>query len=250
MLIESHRHRKEDLAHWRILSASDSLRGRLSALDRKVARSHEALRKFSESGPFYLSVSWGKESVVAAHLVAAMKLSIPVRWFPAGDVENPDCALVRDEFLRRFDIDYHEHPATELEWSRDGFYLVHDGAQSHFAKVSKAFGVRYASGIRAEESRARRLRLAHWGENTINTCAPIGWWSLDDVYAYLARYDLPIHPVYACTWGGRYPRERLRVSTIGGVNGGDQGRREWEAYYYPETVRTVRQLAESACPTI
>jgi phosphoadenosine phosphosulfate reductase len=205
---------------------------------------------FLAAGPFYVGTSWGKDSLVVAHLVAELRLNVPVIWFPAGPVENPDCALVREAFLARHDVRYIEHEVSELAWKREGLFDVHDGAQAAFARASKRFGGRYASGVRAEESRARRMRMAHWGECSLNTCAPIGFWKIEDVYAYLASRELPVHPAYACTWGGQFPRETIRVSTIGGVNGnggllGGNGRREWEESYYPETVKIVKQLADA-----
>lgn len=206
-------------------------------------RAINAIRAFATTGSFYAGVSWGKDSLAMVHLVHRAGVRCPVVFFHAGPVENPDCFIVRDAFLSMFDIDYHEEECSELAWSRDGTEVVHDGAQRAFVRASRARGGRYVSGIRAEESRTRRMRMKHWGENSLNTCAPIGHWSILDVYAYAAKYDLPIHPAYACSMGGVYVREHIRVSTIGGVNGGERGRREWERMYYPETVRTVERLA-------
>ena len=213
-----------------------------------VERAQDALLDFAAAGTFYVGTSWGKDSTVVAHLVASLGLDVPVIWFPAGPVENPDCAFVRDAFLARFRVRYEEHEVSSLAWSREGPSLVHDGAQAAFSRASRQHGSRYASGVRAQESKMRRLRMAHWGECSPNTCAPIGHWTVDDVFAYLALHDLPVHPAYACTWGGQWERGAIRVSTIGGVNGnggllGGNGRREWEASYYPETVQVVAALA-------
>lgn len=205
-----------------------------------------ALRAFRADGRFYLGVSWGKESIVVAHLAHRIGLDVPVIWFPAGPIENPDCALVRDAFLARFDVDYVEHEACDLAWTSDHGTMVHDGAQVAFAKATKRYGLRYASGVRGEESGHRKRCMLHWGDASPNTCAPIGFWSLEDVYGYLARHDLPIHPAYACTWGGTYPRTGIRVATIGGRIGRGIGRSEWEQSYYPETVRRVREMAAVA----
>ena len=54
------------------------------------------------------------------------------------------------------------------------------------------------------------------GTASAATCRPIGWWTGADVFAYLARHDLPIHPAYACTMASAYDRDRVRVGTIGG----------------------------------
>jgi phosphoadenosine phosphosulfate reductase len=246
----SPRHTEADLAAWTIAERADLAWSSLARLRRMVDRAKAALVAFREGGPFYIGTSWGKDSLVVAHLAAELGLDVPVIWFPAGAVENPDCSLVRDTFLSRYRVRYIEHTVDELRWAREGLYLVHDGAQEAFAKESRKHGRRYASGVRAEESRARRLRMAHWGECSINTCAPIGHWQIQDVFAYLAMHDLPVHPAYACTWGGKWERRAIRVSTIGGTNGnggllGGNGRREWEESYYPEVMRVVREMSPS-----
>lgn len=249
MLIASSRPSRADMEAWQSRERSDHVWAGLRRLAPLVDRAKAALLAFMAAGPFYVGTSWGKDSLVVAHLAHELGLDVPVIWFPAGPVESPDCALVRDAFLRRWPVQYLEHEVADLVWSRDGLYMVHDGAQAAFVRTSKQHGLRYASGVRAQESRARRMRMAHWGECSPNTCAPIGRWTIEDVYAYLALHDLPVHPAYACSWDGAIPRDQLRVSTIGGVLGnggtmGGNGRREWEARYYPETMRTVRELGE------
>lgn len=244
-LIHSHRHTRADLALWATEARVDAIHGGLQRLDGLEARALASLRIFASVAPFYAGVSWGKDSLVLAHLVHRVGLPIPVLWFPAGVVENPDSVLVRDAFLKRFDVDYKEHACETLRWSVSGIEIVHDGAQEDFAKATKVHGARYASGIRGDESGVRMLRMKHFGERSKNTCAPLGFWKWGDVYAYAAKYDLPLHPAYACLGGGLYARDRIRVATIGGVNGGAGGRREWEQQYYPETVRVVRRLASA-----
>lgn len=241
-LIASPRHTAADMRVWATEARADLTRSRLSRMDGLEARAIASLRIFATGGDFYAGVSWGKDSVVLAHLLHRSGVRATVRFFHAGLVENPDCWPTRDAFLARFDIDYHEHECSELEWSQSGTDIVHDGGQADFVRVSRSFGVRYASGVRGDESGVRLLRMKRYGTNSPNTCAPLGYWKWPDVYAYIARHDLPLHPAYACLGGGLYPRDRIRVATIGGVNGGAGGRREWERQYYPETVRTVEAM--------
>lgn len=76
------------------------------------------------------------------------------------------------------------------------------------------------------------------GTTTRYTCAPLTRWTGDDVFAYLARGDLPVHPTYACTMGGKLDRRRLRVATLGGWRGGPD-RRAHEMLYYSEEMRAL-----------
>lgn len=65
---------------------------------------------------------------------------------------------------------------------------------------------------------------------------PILHWPTWAVFAYLYDHDLPVHPSYAMTMGGRLDRERLRVDGLGGYRGRDMGRAEWERTYYGDIM--------------
>lgn len=234
MLLDSPRFQPGDSEAWALAEKTDLVRSRLRKMGELEERALGALDAFARNGDCYVGVSWGKDSVTVAHLAWRLDLRAPVVWFPAGQIENPDCARVRDAFLARFPIDYREIEAAPAS-ADDGVY-GHDGAQHEFEAATRAFGSRYVSGVRAAESVTRRRRMAKWGEASPNTCAPIGWWPTEFVFAYLAKYDLPVHPAYACTMGGQLDREQIRVATIGGRRGRGHGRAEWERTYYPRAA--------------
>lgn len=238
MLIESPRHTKRDLEVWARLEEADRVLSRLRKMESLEQRAQSALRSFASAGPtFYIGMSWGKDSVTVAHLAWRIGLRCPLIWFPAGKIENPDCVLVRDNFLSRWPSEYREIDAAPTGPVDDVF--GHDGAQAEFERAAKSLNMRYASGVRAAESAARRWRMRNWGESSPHTCAPIGWWPTEFVFAYLAKYDLPVHPIYACSMGGTFPREHIRVGTVGGYRGTGHGRRELERHYYPEVFRAT-----------
>lgn len=195
----------------RILAASP----RLAELERSAI---EAMETFAAEGPFYVSVSWGKDSVAVAHLSTALRAPPPLYWFPAGAIENPDCVLVRDAFLARWPARYFEIGVTA--GGDPDAWDVHGDA-------------RRASGIRAEESATRARSAAYDGLATMRSCRPILRWTGAEVFAYLARHDLPIHPAYACSLAGTLDRGRIRVGPLGGDRGSGRGRAEWERAYYP-----------------
>lgn len=240
-LIPSHRHTRADIDHWRVCEARDRqyLARNGERLDRLTVDAVREIERFSADGPCYVGVSWGKDSVVLAHLAHLSTVSVPVYWFPAGEVENPDCAAVRDTFLSLYAIDYYELKASDLVWANG----EHDGAQAAFVRVSRAVAPRYISGVRADESSVRELTMLRNGTASANTCRPIGWWTSEDVFAYLARHDLPVHPAYACSFAGTLDRGRIRVGTIGGKNGRGKGRAEWERRYYSEVVAAQMRTA-------
>lgn len=226
MLIPSPRHTRSDLEHWRRCESMDReyLRRCGARLDRLTTDAVSVLVEFVSGGRCYLGTSWGKDSVTVLHL--AREIAVPVVWVRVDDQENPDCTLVRDAFLSRWPIDYHEIRAAS--GAAEGKRTSSLG----FAEAAKRFGVRHISGVRAEESTTRAIAVARYGVASAGSCRPIARWSAIEIYAYAARHDLPIHPAYACTLGGTLDRGRVRVGALGGDRGTGRGRRAWEARYY------------------
>ena len=239
MLIESPRHTPGDLAAWRELERYDNvLAARFPA--GKIAHAHGVIRKFAEAGPCYASTSWGKDSTVVAHLVATSGITLPLVYVRMRVWENPDCLTVRDRFLATYGqfVDYHEYEVDGgARWWDPAFQKragSHVGGQ--FAEANRAHGGRHITGVRGEESRLRDMAMAIWGEAGPNACRPIGRWTAVDVFAYLHRYNLPIHPAYAMSYGGAKDRRWIRVSPIGGISNAHKDRADWEERYYPDIV--------------
>lgn len=244
MLIESTRYTAHDLAAWESAERADAVWCRHSAFDAAVRKAADAIRAFvalRSDGEAYCGVSWGKDSVVTADLVARFAPGVPLVWVRVEPDYNPDCLLVRDAFLTL-------HPGVpylEVEVQRGGgSYVAHGTLERGMAIARERLrATRYISGVRGEESGARTLRMRKHGAATRNTLAPIGWWTGRDVFAYLHQRRLPVHPAYACTMGGSLDRERVRVGPLGGQVGarpGDGfGRAEWERRYYGRELRAL-----------
>jgi phosphoadenosine phosphosulfate reductase len=240
MLIHSHRHSLADLGTWKRLARYDALAATAQRLDRRIERAVDALVAFAAAGPAYCGVSWGKDSVTVAHMVALYTSNVPIVWLRWEPWTNPDCVAVRDAFLARHpSVTYDE---IEVRWTRgpDAEWVSPDPSDRDGFKAARdRHGPRHISGVRADESRVRRLRCARWGESSPMTCAPLARWSSLDVFAYLARYDLPIHPAYAMSFGGALPRDEIRVDALAGLSGTGRGRREWEWCYYRDEMAAL-----------
>lgn len=237
MLITSPRHTPADLEQWAIWERTDeAYAARWN--DRKMVRSMDEIAKFASLGRCYAGVSWGKDSTVLAHLVLELAqergVVVPLVWVRVKHFENPDCLLVRDSFFAN-----RSHPYEEIEVSTT---LATGRLEAGFEIASDKYGARHVSGVRGAESTVRAIRMARWGVSTERTCAPIGWWSGQDVFTYLHVFGLPVHPAYACSMGGVYDRERLRVASLGGSRGNGMGRSQLEDKYYREEMRTIRRL--------
>lgn len=231
-LIASTRYTKRDLEQWDRDVRLDKLVAESTDWDRVERLAMDEIEKF---GADYVSTSWGKDSTVVAHLAWKMRQAgwdaAPLVWIRVDPIANPDCHLVRDEFLSRFPMDYHEI-GIDCWHDPDGRVRARGTLEQGIAECRKRWGPRYVGGVRAEESSSRKVRMKAFGLSAPEACAPIGWWPTDRVFAYLYHYDLPVHPTYACNQGGLWERNRLRVGSLGTGRGRGRGRLEWELLYY------------------
>jgi len=250
MLIFSPRHGRSDLALWKDYEEADLL---VTSVDRMVEQSLKEIERFvcACSGSVYAGVSWGKDSVVLAHLL----------WRRARDVtlvhlrptnHNPDCDAVRDVYRKKFygqpyeevlvdysRVDRAKLPDCEVDKATDRMWYA------AIRDVDLRYGGKHLLGIRKDESAGRRIRMCKWGLSSPNACAPIGYWHCEHVFAYLAQQHLPVHPAYAMLGGGRWRRDRIRVAELGDTHGRGGGRLEWENEYYGEELRRWEQNRES-----
>lgn len=234
-LIESPRHSTADLARWRLVELEAWVWSRTERHAAQVARSKAALMAFQPPEGAYAGVSWGKDSTVLAALVADVRPDLPLVWVRVEPIRNPDCFLVRDAFLTA-------HPGVrydEIEvWcSRDerGWHAT-GTLERGFREAVRWYGPHHVSGIRAGESEMRARRMRSLGLEGRWSLAPLGWWTAQDVWAYLVAQDLPIHPAYACLYDGLLDPGRVRVASLDGLRGTGHGRAEWERRYYREEI--------------
>lgn len=239
MLLPSKRYSAADAERWASLERADAVYASTLRYQRHVDRAEGWLRGFVADGRHaYAGVSWGKDSTVLADMVARVAPSLPLVWVRVDPIANPDCVLVRDAFLALHTAARYEEIAVECSRDRDGWHAT-GTLERGFAEAATRHGDAHVSGVRAQESGARKRRMMASGETTDATCAPIGWWQAEDVFAYLHARGLPVHPAYACGISGAWTRERIRVASLGGQRGRGHGRQEWERTYYGDTLRLL-----------
>lgn len=241
VLIASPRHTVADLAAWEGWERYDRILSQAAWWPSRERKARQVIRDFAAAGPCYASTSWGKDSTCAAHLVATSGIRLPLVYVRMRRWENPDCLAVRDAFLAEYGhlVDYHEYEVDgSVRWweAASDYQAPKAHAAGYFTQPDADFGKRHISGVRAEESRIRRIAQARWGDAGPGACRPLGRWKGTDVYAYLYRHGLPVHPAYAMSYGGTLDRIWLRVSPIGSVTNAHKGRSEWEQRYYPDVI--------------
>lgn len=239
MLIDSPRLTDADRRTWSDLERYDRALAADPRWPSREKRAHDIIRRFAQDGACYASTSWGKDSTVVAHLVATSGVTLPLVYVRMRRWESPECLTVRDAFLERWGdyVDYHEYWVDGgPRWWDDIELQDRKGshAKGQFTGPEVDFGSRHITGVRGEESAMRDMVIARWGEAGPGACRPIGRWTAVDVFAYLCRHNLPVHPAYAMSCGGHYDRRWLRVSPIGGITQAHKGRSGWEQTYYPD----------------
>ncbi|MDR1398632.1 MAG: phosphoadenosine phosphosulfate reductase family protein [Treponema sp.] len=243
MLIISERHKKEDMELWKEYEELDTINSVSIKLFKKENEARDSIQDFVKDKPAYVGVSWGKDSVVVADLCLRNNINLPLVHLYCIPSHSKECDLVRDSFFKIHPhADYHEIicdygsiyarnlSPTEQDIETDKVWY------KTWKKVNHDVIDRHISGIRKEESGIRRMRMGRFGISTEHTCAPIGYWTHDDVFAYLKKYDLPVHPNYAMLGNGRWDRKNIRVAEIGDIHGTGFGRSEWEREYYPDIL--------------
>src|SRR5690606_11646040 len=259
MLIDSPRLTPRDRDHWARLEHFDDALSHDPDLDRLEARGRAAVEQFAQGGDWYVSVSWGKDSVAAAHIALQVNPRAVLRWARARHVEMPECEAVRDAFLRM-------HPEARYEEIEYVFRVPlrfepgHDTAPSQ-DELHVTLTGSYVSRLRAHEPSMRRNCIGHRGLVTSTTCRPIAHWDATHVFAYLHKHDLPVHPAYAMSMGGYYDRRWLRVHPLGTAAPPASAvyRRDhaaWEELYYGDVLKTAQAARahmwkqEIPCPEI
>jgi 3'-phosphoadenosine 5'-phosphosulfate sulfotransferase (PAPS reductase)/FAD synthetase len=158
----------------------------------------------------YVSLSWGKQSIILAHMAYRIDKAVYVIFINEPDTDIlADFAEVRQQFLQKWPVNYAE-------------YFMRDGQLKDFAaqfEAKQGFdGV--VMGLAAVESKGRRYTLAKADYHNIyrysngkKRCCPLRHWSNQDVAAYVSKYEIPMLSTYR-----RYgfdARTSAKISTQG-----------------------------------
>lgn len=245
-LIDSPRLTAADRDHWQQMTHYDDVLSQDRRLDRLATQAVADIQAWAADGPAVCSTSWGKDSVVTAHLVATAAPDIPLVWVRGDPWETPECEAVRDAFLAAHPhIRCEERPVVYSNPRRGeaGWSLHPDPPRPPSWTFDQIIPERHVTGVRAQESRTRALSAAVHGVATGRTCRPILSWTADHVFAYLARHDLPVHPAYAMTMGGMRDRRWIRVHALAGTPASARNEphyleqlAEWEDAYYGDVL--------------
>lgn len=173
--------------------AEGRLFANLPAFGKVVQTAEQRVRKMlARHSKVYVSNSWGKQSVVLAHLVFSVDpQAVNVHFTGVDAALIADFAAVRDLFLARWPAPY-EEPERGLS--------LREAIVQHNA-ASGADG--YFVGLVAYESKGRKATVAASGsdqyfhpQSGLPRCTPIGDWSELMLAAYIAKHELPLLSTY------------------------------------------------------
>lgn len=222
-----------------------------SWIRRRIDSAEQIIGDFAAQHRPYVSMSWGKDSMVLLWVVRRMGLDLPVIWFDGGLYdEHPDTAAFAARVCEDWGVTMHvarpEIPLIE-QWRRFGvptgrFTREDDAYTRQFVgalvAASRSIGCDGAlTGMRAAESRVRRVQFGRRGHTYFVASEhtwrgnPLWDWTTRDVWTLIDLEQIPVHPVYAQT---RFaPRDTIRLGVHAETAFGRFGSLASFKHYYP-----------------
>lgn len=165
------------------------------------------LAEFTQAGKrCFLSTSFQSNSVVLLHLISEIDSNVPVYFINTG-YHFPETLKFRDELVRRFSlrlIELRSDVPKCSQISRNGrlLFVERPNYCCYLNKVLPLIPIKseydvWISGLRRGKSshRANLLKVTAEGTRRIKYL-PILDWTQEMVDAYVAQYELPLHPLH------------------------------------------------------
>ena len=216
-----------------VVRRADYLLGQLASFRRRVERAKRLIEKAALAGPIGVAFSGGKDSTVLLHLVRSIVPEAPAAFFDDGAqlgdtyefiaaTANVTVIAARPSLLEMCrQGGYWGHPTStpDLEFNF-GQHLI----QEPSAEFVQRFNLEtVAIGLRADESTGRHFNALRKGEfyfcqedGTWHLC-PLAFWSVDDIWAYLATFQVPYNPAYDKMAALGLKREEMRIAPVLGA---------------------------------
>lgn len=236
-----------------------TLHTRLKSTQNKFSQGLSIAKAHVDSYPGFVAFSGGKDSMVSLHLALQANPHIPVCFYDSG-LEFPENIEYIHHIEELFKINLHiiKSEPTILDILRKEATFDHRRMPITLstslidAKITipsqiahKEFGKGRIWGLRAEESRGRKMLLVpRQGSFTSkageHVTSPVWNWSSNQIFAYLKQYDIPINPLYAKMESLGVEEKGLRVGSILDGSNLDYGRVTWLKRGWPEIYEQLR----------
>jgi 3'-phosphoadenosine 5'-phosphosulfate sulfotransferase (PAPS reductase)/FAD synthetase len=233
-------------------------------IERKTAQALALIQRFhgATAGRGYVSVSFGKDSLVAWHLAQQVVPTIPAVWINQGPLaEWPDCLALKEILTMRYGMVLHElmPDCTLYDWYKQ-FGLPVSAAMDSTDDKALNEALIYAPLRRFQQEGdwhgtiwgLRGVREAHreglHREVLLNTrgllyqrkdcqwrCSPVGRWTTQHIWAYIDFHALPYPAMYDID------RASIRNGPPLGTSARHFGRVENLHRYFPVIYRHILQ---------
>lgn len=239
--------------------SKSSLSGYLNSTASKFKEGQETAHKHVTANKGFVAFSGGKDSVVSLHLALQADPHIPVCFYDSG-LEFPENVEYIHSIANLFNLNFHiiKSNPTVLDILRKEAFFDHKRIPVHLAtslieakienpskEAHERFGPGRIWGLRAEESRGRRMLLvprrgsfeSKAGE-TITS--PVWNWSSEQIFAYIEKNNIPENPLYGKMRALGVEEKGLRVGSIIDGSNLDYGRITWLKRGWPEIYDKLR----------
>lgn len=166
------------------------------------------LQFFSITKKPYLALSWGKQSIIVAHMVYRIRPETPMLFLRSWESFHlHDFESVSRDFMQRWPINYVECFRDNVSWNTWTWQETRDYGSNDLQSVGDNCpdwdGV--IMGLSKDESKARRittsLNTTEWRsifkyKSGNFRCTPIQDWRKNDLAAYLHKYQIPVLTAY------------------------------------------------------
>lgn len=207
----------------------DTIHAQLESFQRRVEQALADIERAGAHGRIGISYSCGKDSTVVLDLVRRVYPDAPAAWFDSGCEWSGTADLAAHYRAERIApvMDFpsmcrycgwwgYRHPEDRSATFDVGETLIYEPSvrfvERHDLRVM-------ALGLRAEEGvgrhwNAKRGALYYSQRDEIWHLCPLAWWTVDDVWAYIASRGLRYHPVYDAMAQAGIPRPRQRIDFL------------------------------------
>lgn len=157
----------------------------------------------------YLALSWGKQSIVLAHMIFHIDKSVPMYFMSSWESDLlHNYPEIERNFTQRWPINYERVVKDNVSWNNYSWKETRDiGSKDLQTFIEEVYpqwdGV--IMGLSKDESVARRITLSkattpyrtifQYTNGKHRNC-PIQHWRANDLAAYIATYDIPLLAAY------------------------------------------------------
>jgi len=224
----------------KVIGPADYLHAGLHAFQNRVTRALSVIEEATEHGKIGVSFSGGKDSTVLLDLIRRVVPDAPAAFFDCG------CELQQTyDAVRYYGVTIVKSRMSLLEMCRHGGYWGYEDAadpeaEFDFSEVMVDEPARrfvreqrlqvQAIGLRAHESRGRFMNAKQRGKLYFAEYAdiwhlcPLQYWTVNDVWAYIASRNLVYNVAYDIMTQIGVPRADQRISALLGSSAAATGR--------------------------